>query len=203
MASWASRLRSRFLLPPGGEGGSGTGPGVVTERLLVPPVDPLELCNRGESCCLIEMDPDQLDSASKVYIFVQDKKKLDCDVTLFFPALGSRTKTGLSYFNKENETPTKRSDIFLGLNICWFSETGMFLPARQMIVELLFSFSKEKLSRYNSNRYYRSNIALGLLRNRTPYTTHYCPVSDIGWNIDYEITTESTDHFYYQLKVKK
>jgi hypothetical protein len=32
------------------------------------------------------------------------------------PSLGSRTSTGLSYFNKENEVPAKRSDIFLSIS---------------------------------------------------------------------------------------
>lgn len=53
IASWASRrIASRLLFPPGGEGGSGTGPGVVAmmDRLVFPPVGPVEaVCNCGNS----------------------------------------------------------------------------------------------------------------------------------------------------------
>ena len=53
MASWASRrITSRLLFPPGGEGGSGTGPGevAVMDRLVFPPSGPVEaVCNWGSS----------------------------------------------------------------------------------------------------------------------------------------------------------
>lgn len=63
IASCASRrIMSRFLPPPGGDGGSGTGHEVVVmDRLVLPPVGPAAVCNRGNSPVYMDViNPDEV-----------------------------------------------------------------------------------------------------------------------------------------------